>query len=1821
MSLIVRCPLCKTNNEMEEAILENPTIECPSCQQVSYREDFSVMTFCPHCHQKLAIPVEMLYEDEILCVTCDKPFKPNSSFSLAQDDLDNDDTIYQEVPEPKQLYQAGDFFDKYEIISLLGRGGMGEVYLAKHLLLNKKVAIKIMLAKNADKNPVAAKRFIREAKLANKIQSPNIIGVFDVGVEQKEKHLFIAMEYVDGLTLNQIMHERGPFSEIETLTIAKEVCNALLIMEENNIVHRDIKPSNIMINSQQVVKLADLGIAKADSSSIEGELTLTVDNLVFGTPNYASPEQCRSSHDTDSRSDIYSLGATMFHMVAGVPPFDGVTPMDTMFKVINEPPLDITTKVPHISTRFKALLNYMLAKEPTSRPQTIGELTTIIDDLLNDLETSQVTPNAPSLAEVTSDNYRTSLTSFLKKIDRLKTLTNFSTVNEKFSKSIKIIKITAKIVAIIIIMIGIISAISLYLGTGLTKELFGISSNNSHKQTSYKPNSTYQINTAKNKVYQRRTYNKLQTTASNSSSPSPTKNKTTPNNQSFSTSKIYCLTPQEFNNEYEKIFFGNDQEINSPKAFSTIENRLKRSKKILSSPILAKYKDKDYRFKDIYNHHLNLVIKLSKQLDTYKNRIAANKNRNYSKEKTNNLVKIANELYSTKNKDWNKYTKLSKEIVALLEDMEVNPNAEITIPLKEWYYISYIKNKNLSVEHGRTHLTLPLPEFVLDDTVTFFSYNFPIYKALLKREITPQYVIGTRLNEYINLGINNFSDKLSNTITFSKYQSKNILSNGDNPNQVTKKGEYLLHLAVKLRDIQIVQLALYNGVKVNYVNVNNETALFNAMRYSTKEIKDLLIAYGANTYIVNNNSQRANDNEIIGKFNNAVTQKNYSLIKKIITPELAKLPLYNNASPLLHAIETRDLSLLKILLTQKLNLNEKYISYYHGSYKMSPLRYLLDRASSNPSFHRHKDIAAIIATLFEHGANLFSSTEEYQYFMSLYLRNKKSWLYKTILKNVDFNRHLPNFFEIALSKKRHNFNTTQAKETFDLFYTIIQHQKIDFNNPIYNEKLPKLLGSLRVNEHYLNLVISKGYKLDTVDSNNKNVLDYYIKNIAILFNLTNEEISDIDKLLTNDSMYSSYYPKYRYLRDSNLTFDKYNLFSNNSSNNNSSNNNSSSNNSSESVNKNSYRSSSKEPVDLLDIAKEEILTFQEVNVANTFIKFHKDIFAEVNSSDNFISTKARLARTRKILNYHTPKKYSKNNPIISRLYSFHNSVAYRLARQIRNKEKRLMEMNKKRYNKQESHKLKLFIEKYLKERNSYRYQNRKNFYKELVAMLEKKYIDPYIKIKVSGSLYYRIKGQSGIFSKEEKEVSLVEAILCLADYNYWNENVIATMMKKLIIYPETTPLYLLAQLSYNDPEISIENFKKQILYAAKFRRNSIFEFLLRNGDNVNQQDDDGNTVLHWLVRNRSQKIEYAIYAGANINQPNKEGETPYFWAVKYGTKEERAILLRHGANPNLKNNAGKIANNYNYVATFNNALEKKDLDVIKSLLANYPSLANEFLPNRYSPIGFAIANKNIELLELLLNHKANPNIYLQGYESSSLAILWQQYNRSLYGLQQNLKEDIIEMFNLLASNGGDISFTRYSRHGIPVIFELHCKENLSINERRIYNILINNFKTNIHLVPLLREIYYPINQTYSYYSDYKFHMNKKNKLNNFLKYLLNKSTRISNKNSIIKENMPQILGSLKVGLDVIKTLENAGLNLQITDSKNKNILDYFCMYFEKTNENLAYIQNTNNNQFNYRNRTTAGDKYREKIRYLRSRGLRVNKSKYNIHDNIWKSWK
>ena len=269
------------------------------------------------------------------------------------------------------LLRQNDVIGKYRVERCLGIGGMGEVYLVRHIYLNSLRALKLLRMDVATQDPVFCERFLREARIASRVQHKNLVAVMDVENDTESGFFYIVMEYVNGNSLRDIL-KNGPLPEDQAIHIVSEVAEALGAAAEFHLVHRDIKPANVMISREGEVKLADLGIAKASDDDVS--VTLTMDNTLIGTPAYSSPEQCRNSHTVDTRADIYSLGATLYEMVTGIPPFSGANSFDTIAHVLHDEPTDPALLNPKLSQGLTALIRWMMARKPEDRPQNIAEL-------------------------------------------------------------------------------------------------------------------------------------------------------------------------------------------------------------------------------------------------------------------------------------------------------------------------------------------------------------------------------------------------------------------------------------------------------------------------------------------------------------------------------------------------------------------------------------------------------------------------------------------------------------------------------------------------------------------------------------------------------------------------------------------------------------------------------------------------------------------------------------------------------------------------------------------------------------------------------------------------------------------------------------------------------------------------------------------------------------------------------------------------------------------------------------------------------------------------------------------------------------------------------------------------------------------------------------------------------------------------------------------------------------------------------------------------------------------------------------------------------
>jgi serine/threonine-protein kinase len=247
----------------------------------------------------------------------------------------------------------GSRFGDYEILEELGAGGMGRVYRARDLTLDRLVALKT-LARQLSQDTGYVQRFLKEARAAARLNHPNIVQIYDFGCV--DSIYYLAMEFVDGHSLGTYL-KRGHFSESESIQIIRHACRALSVAHADGIVHRDIKPDNLMLTSRGDVKLVDLGIAKR----LDEDQSLTQTGQAIGTPHYISPEQIRGQRDVDSRADIYSLGATLYHLLTGHTPYKGASGPIVMSMHLVEPlpdprrfEADLTEGVCHVVRKMMA---------------------------------------------------------------------------------------------------------------------------------------------------------------------------------------------------------------------------------------------------------------------------------------------------------------------------------------------------------------------------------------------------------------------------------------------------------------------------------------------------------------------------------------------------------------------------------------------------------------------------------------------------------------------------------------------------------------------------------------------------------------------------------------------------------------------------------------------------------------------------------------------------------------------------------------------------------------------------------------------------------------------------------------------------------------------------------------------------------------------------------------------------------------------------------------------------------------------------------------------------------------------------------------------------------------------------------------------------------------------------------------------------------------------------------------------------------------------------------------------------------------------------
>jgi serine/threonine protein kinase len=301
----------------------------------------------------------------------------------------------------------------YEIECELGRGGMGAVYLARQLSLDRHVALKVM-SKRWATDPVFVARFTREAYAAAQLSHPNIVQIHDIG--EVDGRRFFSMEYVRGRSLSEVVKAQGKLEAETAVGYILQAARGLKHAHDRGMIHRDVKPDNLLLDDQGLVKVADLGLVKTPATlrahdrlsvrSPNGSPAMPHDmtgaRIALGTPAYMSPEQCRDAAAVDHRADIYSLGCTLYVLVTGRPPFDGTTAIELMTKQAYDPIVPPEQIVARVPKELSAVIQRMMAKHADDRFQTMGDVIRTLEDWLGVQHAGTFSPQEEQITKLES---------------------------------------------------------------------------------------------------------------------------------------------------------------------------------------------------------------------------------------------------------------------------------------------------------------------------------------------------------------------------------------------------------------------------------------------------------------------------------------------------------------------------------------------------------------------------------------------------------------------------------------------------------------------------------------------------------------------------------------------------------------------------------------------------------------------------------------------------------------------------------------------------------------------------------------------------------------------------------------------------------------------------------------------------------------------------------------------------------------------------------------------------------------------------------------------------------------------------------------------------------------------------------------------------------------------------------------------------------------------------------------------------------------------------------------------------------------------------
>ncbi len=338
---------------------------------------------CPDCSVTMPIQ-EYSSEHEYLCSLCNSELVFTSRQAGPVSSSHSDDPASGRVQKNLNHEELLDReIGGCKIIRHLASGGMGSVYEAEQLNLGRRVALKVLSNDLAsDENFV--KRFLQEARAAAALSHPNLIHINDAGTSQGIH--FYTMEYVDGKNISEVLEEKKKLELVDALGIVKQVALALQHAHARHVVHRDIKPENIMLTPEGHVKVADLGLAKKEHGA--NTTTVTQAGSILGTPYYMAPEQARDFRKADARSDIYSLGVSLFKMITGHVPYNGNSAIEVMMKALEGKRPLVSQYLPQSPPELDSLLGGMMAVDPNHRFSNAEALLEGIDQVLEACKTT-----------------------------------------------------------------------------------------------------------------------------------------------------------------------------------------------------------------------------------------------------------------------------------------------------------------------------------------------------------------------------------------------------------------------------------------------------------------------------------------------------------------------------------------------------------------------------------------------------------------------------------------------------------------------------------------------------------------------------------------------------------------------------------------------------------------------------------------------------------------------------------------------------------------------------------------------------------------------------------------------------------------------------------------------------------------------------------------------------------------------------------------------------------------------------------------------------------------------------------------------------------------------------------------------------------------------------------------------------------------------------------------------------------------------------------------------------------------------------------------